>query len=183
MRFVVYGRDGAAFDFGPNDRHEAHQAYMDGWLSRLIARGPTLSPDGEQHTGSVHVVEVDNAETARAFAYEEPYARAGWYAEIAVLPMSPSVEGTMWDRPQPAIDQVSCFVWARWSARPVGEVEIVTPDWLFAGTLLGADPETSVGFAGAVDLSPAEVTERLRGRLPEVAQVEVHRWQRGGRRG
>src|SRR5262245_47572195 len=76
VRFIVYGRDGDAFDYGPSDRHEAHQAYMDAWLSHLIARGPTLSPDGEDHTGSVHVIEVDNADIARGFAVRT--VRAGW---------------------------------------------------------------------------------------------------------
>lgn len=182
MRFVVYGRDDATFDFGPSDRHEAHQAYMDGWLPRLIARGPTLSPDGEQHTGSVHVVEVDSAETAREFAFAEPYARAGWYREISVLPMSPLVDGTMWDRPRPAAGQPSSFVRVSWPDRPVDDVRIAASDWLFAGLLLGEDPGTSVGFAGSVDLAPAEAAQRLRASLPEDAEVEVHRWERGGRR-
>ncbi len=183
MRFLVYGRDDATFDFGPNDRHEAHQAYLDGWLPRLVARGPTLSPDGTQHTGSVHVVEVDDAETAHAFAFDEPYARAGWYAEIVVLPMSPLVDGTMWDRPTPAPERAASFVLARWPGRPVGDLRVAAPDWLFAGMLLGTEPGTTIGFAGSVDLPPAEVAEQLRASLPEGAQVEVHRWQRGGRRG
>ena len=182
MRFVVYGRDGEKFDFEPNDRDEAHQTYMDGWLPRLIARGPTLSSDGEQHTGSVHVVEVDNGEMAHAFAFEEPYAQAGWYCEISVLPMSPLVDGTMWDRPRPAAGSTSSFVWAGWPARPVDDVRLAASEWLFAGLLLGEDPGLSMGFAGSVDLAPAEAAERLRGILPEDAEVEVHRWERGGRR-
>src|SRR5437868_2196856 len=88
MLYLVYGRDGDQFDVGPDadDRHEAHQTYMDGWLPRLIARGPTLSADGEQHTGSVHVVEVDSLSAARRFASEEPYARTGWQPEVSVHP-------------------------------------------------------------------------------------------------
>ena len=176
--FLVYGRDGDAFDYEPSDRDEAHQAYMDGWLPRMIGRGPTLSPDGE-HTGSVHVIDADDLRSARAFASDEPYASAGWYAEVSVWPMRPVVDGTMWDRPRPPDEQVSSFVLARWPARPVEEVHIEPADWLFAGTLWSDDLLATVGFAGAVDLSPAE-TVKLASEWPGV--VEVHRWQRGGRR-
>lgn len=178
MLFLVYGRDGDAFDYEPSDRDEAHQAYMDGWLPRMIGRGPTLSPDGEDHTGSVHVIDADDLATARAFASDEPYASAGWYEQVSVWPMRPMVDGTMWDRPRPADGQVSSFVLATWPARPVDEVHIVAADWLFAGTLWSDDLLATVGFAGAVDLSPAEAV-KLAHDWP--GAVEVHRWQRGGR--
>jgi uncharacterized protein len=186
VRFIVYGRDGSAFDYGPNDRHEAHQAYMDAWLSHLIARGPTLSSDGEDHTGSVHVIEVDNADIARGFAYREPYAQAGWYAEVSVTPMVPAVDGTMWDHPRPAGDQVSSFLRASWPARPLEDVASVrrrlaesNPPWLFAGLLLTDDQESTSGMAAAVDLSPSDATDQLRACL-DFEEVEVHRWTRGG---
>jgi hypothetical protein len=178
MLFIVYGRDGDAFDFGPNDRHEAHQAYMDGWLPRMIGRGPTLSPDGEDHTGSVHVIDADDLVTARRFAFEEPYGSAGWYAEISVWPMSPVVDGTMWDRPKPTEGQTSSFLLATWSPRPVGEVTVERSNWLFAGTLLTDDLASTVGFAGAVDLAPTAAAG-LAWDWP--GAVEVRRWQRGGR--
>lgn len=189
MRFLVYGRDGIAFDYGPSDRHEAHQAYMDAWSSHLIARGPTLSPDGEDHTGSVHVIEVENADIARGFAFREPYAQAGWYADVSVTPMLASVDGTMWDRPVPPADQPSSFVRATWSPRPLDDVASLhrrlsesSPDWLFAGLMLSDDQASSSGFAGSVDLSPAETGDRLRAALDmSPADLEIHRWSRGGR--
>jgi hypothetical protein len=179
MRFLVYGRDGAAFDYEPSERDEEHQAYMDGWLPRLIARGPTLSPDGADHTGSVHVIEADDANMARRFAVQDPYARAGWYAEVSVWPMLPLLAGTMWDQPVPARNQPAAFVLARWAARPADEVQVDATGWLFAGMLLSDDPLFSVGFAGTVDLAPGEAARLLRG-CP--GEVEVHRWERGGRR-
>ena len=179
MLFLVYGRDGAAFDFGPNDRHEAHQAYMDGWLPRMIGRGPTLSPDAASHTGSVHVIDADDLATARRFAFEEPYASAGWYTEVSVWPMRSVVEGTMWDRPRPADDQPSSFLLATWLARPIDDVAVRRADWLFAGTLWTGDLLSTVGFAGASDLAPSAAAELAR-EWP--GAVEVHRWERGGRR-
>jgi uncharacterized protein YciI len=189
MRFLVHGRDGSAFDYGHSDRHKAHQAYMDAWSSHLIARGPTLTPDGEDHTGSVHVIEVENADIAGSFAFREPYAQAGWYADVSVTPMLPSVEGTMWDRPVPPASQPSSFLRATWSPRPLEDVASLhrrlaesNPNWLFAGLMLSDDLESSSGFAGSIDLSPAEAGDRLRTALDmPPADLEIHRWARGGR--
>lgn len=178
MRFLVFGRDGAAFGHGQDQLDEAHQSYMDGWLPRMIGRGPTLSPDGEEHTGSVHVIDVDDIVLARGFAVEEPYARAGWYAEVSVWPMRSLAEGTMWDRPRPSTAQVSSFALVRWEVRPIDEVRIGTLPWLFGGLLLDEYHTGSVGVAGAFDRAPGDVVELLGG-LP--GDVEVHRWQRGGR--
>jgi uncharacterized protein YciI len=178
MLFLVYGRDGDAFDYEPSERDEAHQAYMDGWLPRMIGRGPTLSPDGADHTGSVHVIDAEDLATAHRFASEEPYASAGWYAEVTVWPMRSVVEGTMWDRPPPAGDQVSSLVLATWQPRPIDAVHIEPMDWLFAGTLWSDDLRSTVGFVGAIDLPPAETLEAAR-YWP--GDVDVRRWQRGGR--
>ncbi len=194
MRFLVYGRDGHAFDFGPSDRHEAHQAYMDRWLSHLIGRGPTLSPDGSDHTGSVHVIEVADADTARGFAFQEPYAQAGWYADVSVHPMLPGVAGTMWDRPVPDTGHPASFVRATWPFQSLEDLDVSslnqgltesTPEWLFAGLVLTDDLACSSGFAGAIDLSPDEAIDQLRKLVIDTvgpnAEIEVHRWRRGGR--
>lgn len=187
MRFLVHGVDGDAFDFGENDRHEAHQAYMDAWSPQLIARGPTLSPDGEDHTGSIHVIEVDNADIAHGFAFREPYAQAGWYAEVTVFPLVPVVDGTMWDRPVPAAGQGSSFVRASWEPRSLEEVAPLRraltetrPRWLFAGLILPDDLAGTTGFAGTLDLGPDEARDAL-AVLGDGASLDVQRWQRGGR--
>lgn len=187
MQFLVHGVDGPVFDFGPDDRHEAHQAYMDGWLPRMIARGPTLSPDGEQHTGSIHVLDLPDAGTARRFATEEPYASAGWYRQVTVDPILPALTGTMWDRPAPVTGQVSSFLRAAWTGRPLDAAELARRldasgfTWLFAGLLLGETGGHSTGFAGAVDASPADAAAALTTIVGGGASPEIHRWQRGGR--
>jgi hypothetical protein len=179
VRFVVFGRDSDAFEQDESDVHEAHQSYMDGWLPRMFGRGPIGTPDGELHAGSVHVIEADDLSMAREFAFKEPYQCAGWYTEVLVRPMRSIVEGTMWDRPAPAAGQVSSFVWATWSARPIDELRVPVAEWLFAGQLLSENLLSTVGFAGAVDLSPKEAAELAR---DWPGAVEVHRWERGGRR-
>ena len=195
MQFLVVGTDGPDFDEGPSDLHEAHQQYMDGWSESLVARGPTLTPDGGAHTGSVHVLDVPDAEVARRFAFEEPFARAGWYSEVVVTPFQPCVSGTMWDLPSPATVRPAAFVCARWEpgtgdapalCRELAQAD--EPPWLFAGLALRADRTLAAGLAGAVDLTPDDARRRVQALLRAVAgtgavDVECHRWTRGGRRG
>ena len=184
----MVGTDGPAFVYDDNDRHEAHQRYMDGWSGALIARGPTLTPDGADHTGSVHVVDVADAGVARQFAFDEPYAQAGWYAEVSITPLAPCVDGTMWDRPRPAADQPAAFIRASWTTGPATDAlrrrlaAADDPPWLFAGLALSDDRTHVVGLAGAVDLAPDVARRRIEA-LVGSATVDVHRWMRGGRRG
>jgi hypothetical protein len=56
VQFYVHGVDGEGVDERLGQLADAHWSYMDGYADRLVARGPTLSDDGERHTGSVHVV-------------------------------------------------------------------------------------------------------------------------------
>ncbi len=178
MHFLVIGHDSATFGIADRDVDEEHQTYMDAWLPRLLARGPLLSDDGEEHRGSIHVVEAEDLTAARVFATEEPYAAEGWYDEVTVTTYLPLVGGTMWDRPRPPRGTRSTFVMAMWepgrsSGAPLGD------DWVVGGTLLdeaGAD----IGIAGALDVPEAEATETAR-QLVASADVTAQRWRRGGR--
>jgi uncharacterized protein YciI len=58
-------------------RVEAHWAFMDGYADGMITRGPTLAGDGKTATGSMHIVDLPDADAARVFAYEEPNHKAG----------------------------------------------------------------------------------------------------------
>jgi uncharacterized protein YciI len=193
--FLVRGVDGEDFVYGRSDLHEAHQVYMDRWADKLVARGPTLSDDGEHHTGSIHVLRVDEGSTAERFAFEEPYARAGWYATVSVSSMTPLVSGTMWDRPTPDPEVPAAYVAVTWSPRPVEQqwvtrvremlVRSADPPWLFGGLLTMDDGRHTVGLAGAADLAPEGAARRLdlvlRHAEVGAAHIEVRRWTRGGR--
>ena len=65
---------------------EAHWSFMDGYAAAMIARGPTLTPDRTTWTGSMHLVDLPDAEAARVFAFQEPFYRAGVYGEVLVAP-------------------------------------------------------------------------------------------------
>ncbi len=180
MHALVLGHDGPGLVHEEHPLHERHQAYMDRWLPRLVARGPLLSPD-EEHLGSVHVVEVDDLDRARRFATEEPFAAAGWYSEITVTTYLPLVAGTMWDRPRPSLGTRSSVVRMSWDARAYVEAwdRQVGGSWVFAGLLLDQEGR-SIGLAGAVDEPEDEAIAAAR-RLDPGAHVTAYRWRRGGR--
>src|SRR6266540_3178010 len=78
---------------------EAHWSFMDGYAEAMIARGPTLTPDRTTWTGSMHMVDLPDAQAARVFAFKEPYYRAGVYGEVLVRRWRNVLGRTMWDFP------------------------------------------------------------------------------------
>ena len=96
MEVFVYcrDRDGA----GPLRKQlvQTHWAFMDGYAASMIARGPTLAEDGSQ-TGSMHILDLPDLAAARAFAFEEPYYRAGVFADVTIHRWRNALGRTMWD--------------------------------------------------------------------------------------
>ncbi len=192
--YLVYGRDAPEVDERLDALAEAHWSYIDRFADRLVARGPTLSVDGEAHTGSMHIVSAEDARAARRFAEEEPYHSAGVYAETKISRYINVLGRSMWDRP-PAPDlEQSTFLIAGWPAIPADErtvraardVAFAGSDtWVFLGLLVSDDASRCVGIAAGADLSarPAELALRrvMESLRQSGASVETHRWQRGGR--
>lgn len=195
MHFLVVGVDGPGFDAdaddGPGagpDVGEQHQTYMDRWAQVLVARGPLLAPDGETHAGSVHVVDLPDLDAATRFASDEPFAQAGWYSAVTVEPLRPSLPGTMWNRPRPAVKPVSSYVRAGCRPRPAGETPRPLdgePPWLYLAAVLSEDGHTKTGLVGLVDLAPDDAVRRLAAVVAACGmspvEVTAQRWQRGGR--
>jgi hypothetical protein len=193
--YFVYSRDAPGVDERMTALTPAHWNYMDRFANQLVARGPTLSADGEAHTGSMHIVAVRDAGAARRFADEEPYQRAGLFAETTISRFVNLLRRSMWDRPPAPELRQSTFVLARWPAIPVDDQLVRTardaivarPDsWVFLGLLVTDDRTGSIGLVAAADADAADAERVLRDLLEalrqEHAAVEVHRWQRGGRR-
>src|SRR6516225_3016670 len=84
MPFYVYGQDRPGAQAEMEALAEAHWSYLDRFADRLILRGPTLSDDGAEHTGSVHVVDLADRASTERFAAEEPYQLAGLYRQITI---------------------------------------------------------------------------------------------------
>ena len=62
MEFFVYCRDKPSRARLREELAEAHWSYMDGFADAMIARGPTLTPDREIATGSLHIVDLPDPE-------------------------------------------------------------------------------------------------------------------------
>src|SRR5262249_48543967 len=73
MDFLFYCRDKPGVGALLEQHVEAHWSFTDGYGDRLLTRGPTLSDDGEEHTGSLHIVRLDGIADTAVFAYQEPF--------------------------------------------------------------------------------------------------------------
>ncbi|MFD4129751.1 YciI family protein [Streptomyces globisporus] len=189
MLFYVYAQDQPGVADQLEALCEEHWSYMDGFDSRLILRGPTVSDSGEEHTGSVHVVDLADRAAAERFAGEEPFWKAGLYRDLTV------VGAEVLLRRETAADVPYTLVTGRWpvSARASGDGE--------QHGLLGAEPDSrltfvaalvddgatgTTGVVAAVRARPDEArdlvrpfAERLAGGRP--AALTAQRWERGGR--
>lgn len=197
MEFFVLGRDADGVDDLLAELTEAHWAYMDGFAGLLRARGPLLTPDRTRHAGSMHVVEVPDVAAAYRFAYEEPFQRAGVFADVSVTRFVSWGGRTMYgDRPASAAP-ASSLVLARWDGEPMTDVlldalgqaaiEAAGEAWVFLGLLLSDDASSCVGAAGALDLTEDQAGPAFSAALTATghpaAAVTTSAWQRGGRAG
>ena len=193
MPFYVYGQDRPGALAEMEALAEAHWSYMDRFAGRLILRGPTLSDDGGEHTGSVHVVDLDDRASAERFVAEEPYRQAGLYRQVTVAPAvvlhhREPAEG------RPAARAPNALVTAQWPAQPRHDrgpglrLPVDGPDSRvsFVAVLTSEDRSATTGIVVVVQAPPAEAASTVQpladqlggGRVALTAQ----RWTRGGRR-
>jgi uncharacterized protein YciI len=181
MDFLCYHRDRAGSSALRDELLEAHWSYMDGYAEQMIARGPTLTGDGETATGSVHILGLPGPAAARAFAFDEPNYQAGVYRDVLVRRWRNTLGRTMWDFPGgreggdrylviglgegPAADL----------ALPPGQDELIA-----YGPLLSDDGATWLGTA-ALLRADGEDAARAVLTADRYAAVEAHPWQFGGR--
>jgi uncharacterized protein len=198
MEFFIYCRDRPGTGRLRDELEEAHQSFMDGYADAMIARGPTLTPDRETATGSMHMVDLPDADAARVFAFEEPNYRAGVYGEVLLRRWRNALGRTMWDFDgDPARNRRFLIIG---HGRPeVGATRDLLVGahrryldqgyrdrFIARGPLLSDDGTEWVGSAWLVELPDrAAVDAMLAGepfaRAGLYADVEVHDWQFGGR--
>ncbi|WP_020387335.1 YciI family protein [Kribbella catacumbae] len=178
MPFYVQGDDKPEVLAGLIENAEAHWSYMDQYADRLILRGPTLSGDGEDHTGSVHVVDVDDRAAAERFAYEEPYWSAGFYEPLTVVRAVVLVNRTD--------DAPRTLVTAEWAPVEAVSPQLADGQLSFLALLVDDDGAKSVGLVAALTALPEEaagivspVADQLNDESAMV--ITARRWQRGGR--
>lgn len=191
----MYSRDAAEASALRNDDEllEAHWSYMDRFAASMIARGPTLAADRETATGSLHVLELPNADAAQMFVEGEPNNRAGVYAEHSVWRFENLLGRTMWEF-SGAADEPRFLIIARLDGGEVSGEPLPAQDisaelrerLILYGALNTLDNDRLVGVALAVQAPTRELLDALVEEgwpgfalLPE---VEVHDWEFGGRR-
>jgi uncharacterized protein len=165
---------------------EAHWSYMDKFADGMIARGPTLAADRETWTGSLHIVDLANAEAAREFVEHEPYNRAGLFEHHLIRRFNNLLGRTMWEFPSGSDDpRFMVIVHARAAAVP--DLTALPRERLIVhGELLALDDARPVGAVLALQAPTREAVDTLlrRGQpgLAEHVDLEILDWEFGGRR-
>ncbi len=173
MEYFVFGRDKPGGFEIKVALNEEHWTFMDGYADGLIARGPTLTDDGERTTGSLHIVELPDDDAAREFAYDEPYYRAGAFETVEIQRFHNHNPGrTMWDFATAAEGYNRYLVLTKDAARP-----LMSDHLIMYGDLLS----TNNGHVGRAALLEAPNPEAATS-LIQADNAEVHPWEFGGRR-
>jgi uncharacterized protein YciI len=154
---------------------------MDQYATEMIARGPTLTGDGDAPTGSVHIVDFPNPAAARAFAFDEPGYQAGVYRDVLLRRWRNMLGRTMWDFPAGRTGGNRYLVLGLGTGQAADLAAPPIRDELIAcGPLLSDDGATWLGTAVLVQAPDPEAARAVL--VPDrYADIEVHNWQFGGR--
>lgn len=198
MDFFFYCRDKADTGDLRARTVRAHWDYMERFDDATIARGPTLSDDGDTQTGSLRMMSFPDRAAADRFVTEEPFAVAGIYSEIIVSRWHNALNRTMAGY-QSVAGEPMFLMFA--TGRP-GMTEIrhglledhrayfrdngYLDRFVFRGPLQSDDGEEWLGSAMAIELPDRAAVDAMLADEPYVQnglydQIEVHRWRFGGR--
>jgi uncharacterized protein len=179
---------------------EAHWSFMDAYADAMIARGPTLNEDGTAATGSMHIVDLPNAEAARAFAFDEPNYRAGVYADVMIRRWQNMLGRTMWEFEGDLVANQRFLVIGHGAPDGVARSTALRDEHaayfvdegyldrlIERGPLLSDDGSRWVGSAMLVEMPDRAGVEVMLAGDPFVtagqySELEIHRWEFGGRR-
>jgi len=192
MPFYVYAQDKSGVEADMLELAEAHWSYMDRFADRLILRGPTLSDEGAEHTGSVHVVDLADRARAERFATEEPYWLAGLYRQVTTVRTVVLLQRGPTERSLTP-DEPNALVAGAWPARPRDASDIegrtladnTDSRVSFVAVLVDDDQSHTTGIVAVVRGIPGDalgiiqpVVDQLAG---EGVALTAQRWSRGGR--
>jgi uncharacterized protein len=184
MEFLVYSRaaPNAAEIEDEDALNEAHWSYMDRFADGMVARGPTLGPDRETWTGSIHIVDLPSADAAHEFVEHEPYNRVGLFEEHLIRRFRNLLGRTMWEFPG-ASDEPRFMVIAEADANAPAVPLIALPRecLIVHGELLTPDGAGPAGVALALQAPTRDAVDALLG-LDQHLDVRILDWEFGGRR-
>jgi hypothetical protein len=198
VEYFFYGRDRQGIGDLRWELAEEHWSFMDRYASSMIARGPTLVTNSESEmTGSVHIVDLPDAQSAMLFAYQEPYYQAGVFKEVLIRRWSNSLQRTMWDfvgsggRRFLVIGHAVAGSTVRRSELRQRQVEYLAESGfseglIVCGPLLSEDGTEWMGTALMAELADRSAVESMMASGPYAEEglyeyVEVHDWRFGGR--
>ncbi len=185
MEFLCYHRDRSDSLALRYELLEEHWSYMDQYAKEMIARGPTFTADGETLTGSVHILDLPDPATARAFAFDEPGYQAGAYRDVLLRRWRNTLGRTMWDFPGGPTEGNRYLVLGL--GRDSNEAADLTlppdrdADLIAYGPLLSDDATTWLGTAALLRAPDADTARTVLLAPDRYADIEVHYWQFGGR--
>ena len=87
MLYMIHGVDGPDSARIRVATRDAHFAYLERHRDILVLGGATLAEDGATRTGSVLIINVASRAEADAFARDEPFRKAGLFAQHTVTRM------------------------------------------------------------------------------------------------
>jgi uncharacterized protein YciI len=175
MDFLFYCRDKPNVGALLERNVEAHWSFMDGYADRLLTRGPTLSADGEEHTGSLHIVRLDSTAETETFAYQEPFYRAGAYREVIIRRWQDRLGRTMRDF-KPTDDGPLFLILGHAAPSPDLASRLIEHAAAYGWTQRLEAKDWS-GFAAILQAPARDAVESLLGDNA----AEIHRWRIGGR--
>ncbi|MFF9094365.1 YciI family protein [Streptomyces sp. NPDC014802] len=181
MEFLCYHRDRSGSLPLREELLEEHWSYMDRYTNEMIARGPTFADDGHTLTGSVHIVDLPDAATARAFAFDEPNYQAGVYRDVLLRRWRNMLGRTMWDFPGGRTGGNRYLVLGLGAGQAADLA--VPPDrneLIAYGPLLSDDGADWLGTAALLRAPDPDAARALL-TADRYADIEVHTWQFGGR--
>ena len=84
--FLINARDKANSSELRLATRQAHLEWAGDARHKIAMAGPVLSDDGETMRGSTFVIEFDSLDEAKAWAAEDPYAKAGLFERTEIIP-------------------------------------------------------------------------------------------------
>jgi uncharacterized protein len=199
MLYFVYCRDKPGAAALRKQTTETHWAFMDRYAPTMIARGPTLAEDRLTPTGSMHILDLPDAEAARVFAYEEPFYKAGVFAEVMIHPWRSALGRTMWQfqgdpetnrrfliigHGKPGMNEIRNRLLA--DHRAYFEEKGYVPRFIVRGPLLSDDGSEWIGSAMLIELPSRDAVTAMFADEPYAKNglyetIEIHDWRMGGR--
>ena len=197
MQIFFYCRDKAGVGATRRALLKEHWAFMRRYVDAMIARGPTMSADGKAVTGSMHMVDLPDADAARVFAYDDPLAKGGVFEDIMVRRYHNVLGRTMWQFGGDPKNPRFLFIGEarHGSSGKIRDLLGAQRDYLshtdhaaqviLFGPLLGTDGETWEGTAMLLETPDTVSAEALvQGDLAATsklyARAELRLWRFGG---